>query len=141
MTTITWDGKTLAADSRVTDGCIEQVRCKKIHKAGEYIIAFCGDYAEGLAFVKWVKDGMVAERKPEDLEDFGALVVHPDGKVFEYTKRLIPLPCGCPTAAGSGRKSAMGALLAGANAVEAVKIAAKLDPYTGGPVQSFTVIC
>lgn len=37
-------------------------------------------------------------------------------------------------ALGSGSVAAMGAMLAGADAKTAVKIASKLDPYTGGKI-------
>lgn len=40
---------------------------------------------------------------------------------------------------GSGCDFAMGAMLAGKSAAEAVRIAAKLDIYTGGPVRTLTV--
>ena len=43
------------------------------------------------------------------------------------------------TAIGSGANFAMGALLAGANSIEAVKIAIKLVPYSGGKVNSVKV--
>lgn len=52
---------------------------------------------------------------------------------------MIPSKFKGPYAIGSGEEYAMGAMLAGCSALEAVKIAAKLDVYTGGPVRTLTV--
>lgn len=48
---------------------------------------------------------------------------------------MCPIVIREPYAIGSGSDFAMGAMLAGKSAKDAVKIAAKLDCYTGGPIK------
>jgi hypothetical protein len=136
VTTLAWDGSTLASDSRLMDdAAIEPMTAKKIWRVNGRIIGVCGSYEEGLEFVRWFADGKPEDRKPKGMSDFRAIVVENNGKAYEYTERLVPVPCGKITAAGSGRAPALAAMMAGADAVKAVKIAARIDYATGGKVQ------
>lgn len=82
--------------------------------------------------------------RPEELnwdteldESFEALVIDLNtGKCYMYENRLYPYEVHPPFAIGSGFKYAMGALLAGATATQAVEIAIRLDKNSGGPIQT-----
>ena len=127
MTTIAWDGETLAADGQVTSSFIGQNDSKKIFTKGGKVFAFCGTYSEGYGFLK---RGQPIECDTIVLE-FGD-----KSGIAIYHEKNGSHPIKAPYAIGSGCDFAMGAMLAGCNAVDAVKIAAKLDPYTGGRINS-----
>lgn len=130
MTTIAWDGKMLAADSQMTGSYIDRGAVKKIHKKNGALIAGAGAYAEILLFVNAWPD------KPEGLSDqFEALVIQ-DNTAAWWDNKHQPVPQGTPAAIGSGNQFAMGAMLNGATAKQAVQIAIELDPDTGGKVNT-----
>lgn len=52
---------------------------------------------------------------------------------------MIPYSVGKTFAIGSGCKYAMAAMACGKTPAEAVKVAAKFDCFTGGPVRSIAV--
>lgn len=136
MTTIAWDGETLASDSRASDDAIEQHSCRKLFRVGETLIGISGDLEEAYEFVAWVRRGEVVDEKPRGFKDLSAIVIRPNGRAFEYGVRCMPVPSARLTAAGTGRCFALGAMLAGASAVEAVAIAKRLDPNSGGRTQT-----
>jgi len=146
MTTIAYRDGILAADSRVTygeDGGARVHTCKKLFrktvtqgkKTFDVIIATAGESSPGMVFVDWY-----GTNKPiPDLflhlgGDFTCLVLTPSG-LFEYdvycrgeeiTEDFY--------AVGSGAKAALAAMHCGKTALEAVRIAARIDPYTGGRI-------
>lgn len=63
----------------------------------------------------------------------GILELHDKAGILIYPK-TIPF-----VAIGSGKEAALGALHMGANAVQAVEIACKVDVYCGGEVQSLAL--
>lgn len=138
MTTIAWDGSTLASDSQEQDDYIEQHASRKLYRIKNTLVGLAGCSASGIQFVEWVKRGEMPDERPKFSGDFCALVIRPNGKAYEYGSSLTPMPAGRKTAIGSGRGPALGALLAGVSARDAVKIAIKLDPNSGGPVKSLT---
>lgn len=138
MTTIAYCKGVLAGDSQATDDQVWKTRkISRINSsAGTLLVGWCGEVHSALVFVEWLKNDK--NRKPDiSNEDFEAIVVAETGKVTIWTSNLIPwAPRGKFFAIGSGGKVAMGAMLAGKGAVDAVKIACKVDPYTRGPVHS-----
>jgi ATP-dependent protease HslVU (ClpYQ) peptidase subunit len=71
-----------------------------------------------------------------------AIVVFPDGRVFEVSTGdddCGVCPLDSPAAVGSGKWIAIGAMEAGASAVEAVEIACKRDCHSKGPVHSLAL--
>jgi len=144
MTTIAYRDGVLAADSQVTygeDGGARVHTCKKLFrkkvtqgkKTFDVIIATAGESSPGMVFVDWYGSG-----KPiPDLfihigGDFTCLVLSPQG-LFEYD-----IYCRGEEilddfyAIGSGAKAALAAMHCGKSALESVRIAARIDPYTGG---------
>lgn len=136
MTTIAWDGVTLAVDSRMMGGdMIRSEDTQKLFRVGDAWVAISGGYEDALAAVDWLRKGSPKE-KPE-LGDSFCMLVAQDGKVRRYEQKLVGFDCIAEwVAAGSGYEVALGAMAAGASAIEAVKIAARFDPSTNDKVQS-----
>lgn len=141
MTTIAYRAGVLAGDSQATDDQVWQTN--KVERigtsAGELLVGWCGDVHASLVFVEWLKNDQ--SRKPDlSNEDFEAIVVAKTGRVTIWNQSLVSWrPKGKFFAIGSGAQSAMGAMHAGKSAIEAVKIACKVDPYTRGPVRSLRI--
>lgn len=140
MTTIAFDGKTLAFDSRVTDGGSVVGHTDKGIKTEHYIGAIAGDFSTIPRLRKWVEDGMpeVAIPKFKRGTEFilvtinvknACITVYEDS--FEPAKYL-----GKTFAFGSGAAHALGAMHAGASAKMAVQAAAAYDGYTGGQINT-----
>lgn len=146
MTTIAYRDGIIAADSRLTVDHGSGTRkhtCKKLFrkrvgegkKAHDVIIATAGESSPGMVFVDWYGSG-----KPvPDLflhlgGDFLCLVLTPDG-LFEYDVycrgELIEEEF---YAVGSGGGYALAAMHCGKSAVEAVRVAARIDSFTGGRI-------
>ena len=149
MTTIAIKGGIMAADSQATisteEGGSNRTLCEKIYRVGNDIIGLAGESAPGLVFLDWYIQTMTAPTliAPEMLvhgeADFTALVLKHQGSAFEYDKwcrpeRVIDYDVKKCYAIGSGRKVAMGAMLAGKSAKDAVEIACSEDAHSGKPV-------
>ena len=151
MTTIAYRDGILAADSWATydEGagarkhtCVKLFR-KQIaegRKKFEVIIATAGESSPGLLFVDWYGTG---EKPPIMLEqhggDFSCLILTPYG-LFEADMFCRPEQVLDPFyAVGSGAKCALAAMACGKSAIDAVRIAAKYDPYTGGRIVSMSL--
>ena len=134
MTTIAWDGKTLASDTRsMSDDVIDQAETHKIFKKKGKLYGLAGDYAQALAVMHWLQGG----EKPEfEDSDFDVLVID-KGKAVIYGDQLYPYEAKAPLAIGSGGGYAIAAMLSGADSRKAVKVAALLDPNTGGRIKTF----
>lgn len=140
MTTIAWDGKTLAVDSFGVRG--DTVASKSVKKlfvnVGPFkAVAFSGTLQECEPLIKWIKKG---GDNPSLDEGFNLVCISKKGKCFSLHdgKALFFVKEKGVWASGSGSNIALGAMDAGATAIEAVKIACKRDIYTGGKVQSYT---
>ncbi|EQB1369305.1 hypothetical protein ACYB2G_003780 [Salmonella enterica subsp. enterica serovar Chester] len=162
MTTIVFDGKTLACDGQVT---VEErsaaTQYRKIHTPpegtmwkllGEDVkaIGLAGD----VAALQSVRQELTLERfggierggvrfettYPEQIE-FIVLAVLTDGRVIDaskckdnkYASYVFVEP---PYAIGSGAHYALGALGAGVDAPTAVEVAKRYDLYSGGQTQT-----
>ena len=148
MTTIAWDGKTLATDSRAThNSVIEGDNVKKLFKMksslNEYLAcAVCGDYVEALKIIKWIKLGMSGDFPEIDKDRTASVVCLREDKtldIYRSNDKGFPLPHKGLFTDGSGWELALGAMDCGATAVKAVKIAIGRDTNSGGKVQSYTL--
>lgn len=152
MTTIAYRDGILAADSRYTEesesGGDRMFQCRKIFQTLNTVVegylkkqwvALAGDES-GLLFLRWVKNGMDPDNKPEFSkgDDFSALVVTVHGgvpRVEVYGTHCEPeAVVESYHAIGSGAKCAFVAMDMGTGAFEAVERAAVRDPWTGGPI-------
>lgn len=127
----------MAADSATSVGDARVVgRQQKVFRLPDgSLVGFAGTTADALAAVHALLDNPYT---PENTQgDYTLLRLRPNGKLWCYEGRLDrPFPVTMPHAIGSGMDFALGALLHGADATEAVKIACKLDIYSGGKVLS-----
>lgn len=134
MTTIAWDGQTLAADRRVcADGALYRTALK-IHTVPGGYIACCGDVGQIHKFLSWYR-GRCKDEAPE-LDNFGALaLVHGKLSLWDGDAEM-PCEWGEKLAIGSGTTWAQAAMDFGKTAIEAVEYAATRDNGTGCGVDS-----
>lgn len=135
MTTIAWDGKTLAADRKTSsDGAAYRYDTKIMEIPGGYV-ACCGNVPQVHRFVRWLRSGR-AEAIEIDTDALGALMIV-SGELTLWDGSL-PTPCRIDEkiAIGSGTSWALAALDFGKTAAEAVAYAATRDNGTGGGVDT-----
>lgn len=134
MTTIAYDGISIACDGRVCRGNeIESENFKKYFDANGARYFFSGTLGD-FSF------DLPVHRSQTQSQASGFFIK--DGKVFDFTAydgtwyvhAAIP-----NTARGSGGVYAVSAMRLGLNAREAVKFASKNDAYTGGKISVFRV--
>lgn len=154
MTTIAYKDGVLATDSRATwDGhiksnCIKMWRTQsKVEPVkGQVLLAGAGDLYAFLLFKDWLETGgepnlhiRMVPGNDGDGNDFDAFIVHKSGiYACNYLCRIEPIYMD-QWAHGSGRLAALAAMACGKSAIEAVRIAARFDAYTGGRVVSMTL--
>lgn len=136
MTTIVWDGRTLAADRRCTDpnGVCS---VKKLYVIPGGACASSGTTKYATRFADWARRGFTAPvpKIPSSQLD-SIVVVDGEASTWEGTLRIdLAGPC----AIGSGGMVARLAMKRGADAVTAVSWAAEVDPGTGDGVDSWSV--
>lgn len=146
MTTIAWDGTTLAGDCCSWSGPARR-RVRKVYKVRapdgrRFLVGFAGDGMFARAVLAWMR---FEEPKPaatdyvrtDDLNQQCALVIDEQRRVWQlgyalhYGQMFERI-----YAFGGGHEFAWGALEAGATAVQAVRIAIKRSDYAGLGVDS-----
>lgn len=146
MTTLAVKNGVMAADSRVTvesENGVRTYECEKLFRkkivdaAGDYdvIIGLAGESTPGLLFLDWYGSSEPAPTALTEGEaEFTALILTPHG-LFEADAYCRPeRVLNDPHAVGSGAPAAMGAMLAGATAAQAVAISCRVDIYSALPV-------
>ncbi len=160
MTTIAWDGQLLAADSQLSIGdtpvhghakLFALRRMSSMHmlvgisgcqpRGWDLVREFCAHWKTiqidpNLAALQPLTGEhqatvMVAVLKPADRVTHRMFLVTRDGGVTDMTARKWAI--------GSGADYALGAMGAGANALQAVRVAAELDVYTNSQPISWRV--
>ncbi len=142
MTTIAWDGKTLAGDGQLNSGNtrVDSTKKKIYSLSGEFrgekllaiglagtieyweeIIVKVLDNDNNIAYSEDVSSILITDKSTWTLGEKGFYKIN--GKI----------------AIGSGERYAYAALTLGLDAIAAVKLAAKLDVYTGTKVYSLKV--
>lgn len=130
MTTIAWDGKTLAADTRGTAGGMPWQTIKASRLKDGRLYGGSGALEDVEAVRTWLETG---GDKPA-VKDFVAILIE-DGQCFRLEDKLIKMPVKSPFhAIGSGRDYAIAAMHLGKTAREAVELACLYDVYTAAPV-------
>jgi ATP-dependent protease HslVU (ClpYQ) peptidase subunit len=139
MTTVAWDGKTLAADSQSTTGTVRGTAAKIAKSKDGFLVAGSGEHSVVKMWINWVLAGMPPDQQPTSAAESSILVVDPRGRatVFYDIPVAQPLPRK-QWALGSGSDIALGAMAMGADARTAVKVAARFDVYTGGKIVVLT---
>lgn len=143
MTTVAFDGKILAVDSRISCGTTittdKGVKLFKLKKSKKYqAVAFCGEARSFKPIVDWLESNMSG--KYPGIEGEAMAITH-EGYAHSYYEEL-PYYDNYPetnVTAGSGSLLAMGAINCGAGAVQAVEAAIKSDLFSGGKVNSLKI--
>lgn len=146
MTTIVWDGKTLAADGRMTAGnkIVEDNRAKifidtvnKLRGATVICYALAGSADMTYRIGEWIAAGCphtTEEGKPIDWgEAYFELIIVTTESVFMYHSESNDLlEIFHKVVLGSGGEFAQTALHMGKDARASVKIGAEMDLFSGG---------
>lgn len=135
MTTIAWDGRTLAADRQATIGTLKRTT-RKIWCVCDKLVAFVGDSDQVLELLHWMRRGAGPTDFPEHQRrgdsDNRIVVITSDRRIQVYERTPFPIEFGDKHfAMGSGRDFALGAMAMGATAREALQVASNLDCGTG----------
>lgn len=135
MTTIAWDGTTVAYDSLMVSGTsVASETAEKATRDGRLLAVGAGDAAVVRAFCRW----LVLDEDEPDIEDVNFCVFFFDGaSAWQYNSSKHPLPLCVPDAAGTGMETALAAMHMGKTAREALRLASKLDTCTGGRIRTF----
>lgn len=143
MSVIAWDGHTLAADKRASNGSFFYTT-RKILRVRDCLLGFTGDQCFGEQMVRWwmegaqEKDFPESQRSPDDWA--GLLVIAPGPAIFKYERTPFPiLVRDRQFAVGSGRDFAMAAMACGRTAAEAVEIACRFDSGCGNGIDELTL--
>lgn len=138
MTTIATDGHQIVADTLQVWGTERSLRpATKMIVKNKTIYALAGTYGILNDLIDWVESGAIRENVPfSDMDWKWTMLVLRKGSIWQVSSELPGLlqEGGFPFAIGSGSEFALGAMHAGATPLEAIRIASKLDIYTGGPL-------
>lgn len=136
MTTIAWDGRTLAADKGSWSGGLHQP-VKKVHRVTasdgrKFLVAFAGDSVFATLVLRWMRGEIdhPGQCLDDDKNRDVAVVIDERCCVWRLSSRLVYVPMeGRVHAHGAGQEIALGALMAGADAAKAVRIVAQVSDY------------
>lgn len=134
MTTIAFDGRTLAGDTQhsMFRGNGEKVFCLNDGS----LFGSCGQIQDGAAVREWLASG---GEKPKVEDGFHAIFVK-DGRLYSLENKLVHLEQRRPFfAIGSGRDYAMAAMFLGKTAADAVRVAHEFDVDTGDAVTELSI--
>ena len=154
MTTIAWDGKTLATGSRGTVGnsIVDDLMVKLAVASETDNWTICGVKVKAFAgagsgaipeeLKEYLIEGIKRNTKMREGFQFSVIAICEHGG-FELYKRegedgIEIQPLSSRRAMGSGENFALAAMLSGKDAFEAVQIAMKCDVYSGGSVDHYT---
>lgn len=135
MTTIAWDGRTLAADKGSWSGGFHQA-VRKVHRVTapdgrRFLVAMAGDSVFATLVLRWMRGGDHPGTCLDDNKDRDVMVVVDERRrVWRLSSRLVYVPYeGKVHAHGAGQEIALGALMAGADSIKAVKITMVCSDY------------
>lgn len=105
MTTIATDGRAMAGDGRLVVQDIIASDCSvKVQRiAGGILVGGCGSEVDQRRLVSWIEAGAKIDDVPSVASDFGALALHPDGRLFIHASKVVGVEIQAPFALGSGR--------------------------------------
>lgn len=141
MTVIAWDGTTLAADKKANANGIGRTVTKIFRLNADEMVAFCGNAADAMAMLWWLKAARDPAAFPElsERDSMFAWVVRRDGSIHRYEGRSLPIAYEDRAFAdGAGRDYALAAMHLGYDARTAVEVACSLDCYCGNGIDTLT---
>lgn len=133
MTTIAWDGVSLAGDKKrtmtgVPMPCVKIFRAVDSDTGRELLYGCAGDSGQCEWFRRWCS----RECPKPALSDINLLCIDTNRDIWAANESLLWTPISLPWfAIGSGGGIALGAMAAGKTARQAIKIASRLDNATG----------
>jgi len=131
MTTIAVDLNEMASDSMASDE-VTMSSVTKSWRVHGTLVGVAGTYSNCVQFIGWLKGKQ--EGDPPSMEGVCAVVLKPDG-LWMYDDHINPYRLKDKfVAIGSGAQAAMAAMHLGCTPREAVRVAAKIDPSTGGRI-------
>lgn len=139
MTTLAIKDGVVAADTLIlmNDTILQEPVDKVFKLSNGNLIGCAGNYVDLLLFFDYL-EGVTDEKSLEGVQERSSLIyVDKEGISLYDSGHLIPV--GKVGAYGSGSQFAYSALLMGASPREAVEVACKLDPYSGGEIREWSV--
>lgn len=138
MTVIAVNKEMIAADSLYIAGDLNSYG-QKTYNVNNDLIGFSGYEQDGLLFVEWYKNGRDIKEKPELDECFCALMLI-ENKIYVAADKCVITPIHEKFyAIGVGKYTAIGAMAAGKNPIDAVKIACLYVCGCGLPAQHIKI--
>jgi hypothetical protein len=149
MTVVAYRNGVLAADSGEAWGGEMRPIARKVYNTGKYLISLSGKFLHIVAYLEWRKEIQDDHKNPSTFykdieklhavdEDSTIILAGKDGGVWLMTGGFATLRNVEYDTIGAGGDIALGAMAAGANAVEAVQIACENDMACMGPVMYVT---
>ena len=143
MTVVCYRDGTMAADTRIVHSDAGIARATKLFRKRigrrEHILGFAGDVSYATLYIEWFGSGKPMPDQLRNIpEDNGFNVLILAGKKL-YEADGVGRPIEVESkfyAIGSGAMAALGAMHHGATALQAAKIACKLDHNCGLPIQT-----
>lgn len=143
MSCVAWDGTTIAADKQATNMGLRFKATKIRLLASGEVLAWCGDQDSGASISKWYEEGADVTKWPTcqaDKDRWCRLIVVSYSSLKVYAREPVAIPCEDAFMAwGSGRDYALGAMMRGATAREAIEVAMRFDNGCGLGIDSFTL--
>lgn len=152
MTTIAFDGKTLAVDRAAWKGNGIWSEANKLFRIGmcedakdrfmlegsdEIVWAACGSFADFPLIIRWIATG----GEIPDFEDgsYGILVHEDKAYCLCHNMTLVPHET-YPISDGCGHEMVLGCMLAGADAVRAIELVASRSSHAIPRIDSYTIV-
>ena len=141
MTTIAWDGTTLAADKRCTIGGVQHTISKIRRGKTGNLVGYAGNCTLGERVLSALCEGAEWPDAQADKHDFCAVMeITPDGQCLKHERFgsfIVEDEC---FAIGSGADFALMAMHLGKSASEAVELASRFDTASGNGVDTLTLM-
>lgn len=143
MTTIAWDGYTLAADKQSSASYLKTT-VTKIFRVPQGIIGFSGNFSKAMELLNWFVN---LDCRPELYPCFQnneegyvtCMLITNNGCIQKYESTAFPFTIECKFhAIGSGRDFALSAMYCGQTAQNAILTATVFDPSTGMGVDTLS---
>lgn len=141
MTTIAWDGTFMAADTLGVDAYGLTNRVNKLYQGKNFIAGVAGSHSQAVKWWQKAQDieDIIAFGYPDfdkDNDDPSVMIATCSG-VYTHTGGILMKQYRRFHAIGSGRDFALAAMLMGATAEEAVRVAAEFDVNTNNDIMTW----
>lgn len=142
MTTIAWDGKTLAADRMATYSFTKR-KVRKLFDCGDYAYGCSGEFWQAHLIADWLRSGAGNSGRvtQDEISCCGIAVRKTDGVAFVVEGKSVVLTEIRDEffATGSGHEYARAAMALGKTAMQAIALASRFDVHTGLGVDTIRV--